>query len=1076
GTAVTVFAGEIGTISEVLSNSANYTATLACTGNGTALAGNSLTINPADTAITCTQTNTRKSAQLTLVKTWADARNGETATVTTSSFTNNASTGLSTSTGNNTTTGTAVTVYAGEVGTISEVLSNSTNYTATLACTGNTTALVGNSLTIDPADTAITCTQTNTRKSAHFTLVKTCADARNGETATVTTSSFTNNASTGLSTSTGNNTTTGTAVTVFAGEIGTISEVLSNSANYTATLACTGNGTALAGNSLTINPADTAITCTQTNTRKSAQLTLVKTWAANSIAGNTTTVSSSGFSNSASSGLSTATVLGNTTTGTAITVYAGESGTISETFGVGSASNYDAVLSCTGNATALVGSTLTVDPADTAITCTETNTRKGATLTLVKTWAANSIAGNTTTVTNSGFINNASSGLSTATALGNTTTGTAITVYAGESGTISETFGVGSAANYNAVLSCTGNTTALTGNTLTVDPADTAITCTETNTRKTATLTLVKTWAVNSIAGNTTTVTNTGFINSGSSGLSTATALGNTTTGTAITVYAGESGTITETFGVGSAANYDAVLSCTGNTTALGGNTLTVDPADTAIICTETNTRKTATLTLRKTWAANSIAGNTVTVTTSGFINSASSGLSTATTIGNTTTGSSVTVYAGESGTLSETFGIGSAANYSAALSCTGNASALVGNALTVNAADSAIVCTYTNTKTSGNTIQGKVFFDNGKGIATPHNGLQETGELGIGNITMTLTDCASTTYQTVLTDGAGAYSFTIPNSLITGTTLCVEEHQPSTLVSVTGVVGTTSGTYSLASDRTQFSLTINTNYTGVNFGDVAESQLTGTGSQTISAGTTANYIHQFIAGTEGSVTLTTAQAPSPSLSGWTSIMYLDATCDAQLNAGDTQITAPFSVIADQVVCLIQKVQSPVTATNGAMDISTVSASFAFAAPSSIVRPYSQTDTTIIMDSSLVLVKRLRQVGSCPSTGADVNPFITNNQALPNTYIEYQIQYSNPSAATLSNITVHDVTPAFTEFRSASCTTTPSSLLCATPSVGSGTAPSVGGAGDIDWILTNNPSGLGAGQSGEVRFCVRISP
>ena len=82
---------------------------------------------------------------------------------------------------------------------------------------------------------------------------------------------------------------------------------------------------------------------------------------------------------------------------------------------------------------------------------------------------------------------------------------------------------------------------------------------------------------------------------------------------------------------------------------------------------------------------------------------------------------------------------------------------------------------------------------DNGKGIATPHNGLQETGELGIGNIPMTLTDCASTTYQTVLTDGAGAYSFTIPNSLTTGTTLCVEEHQPSTLVSVTGVVGTTS-------------------------------------------------------------------------------------------------------------------------------------------------------------------------------------------------------------------------------------------------------------------------------------------
>ena len=98
--------------------------------------------------------------------------------------------------------------------------------------------------------------------------------------------------------------------------------------------------------------------------------------------------------------------------------------------------------------------------------------------------------------------------------------------------------------------------------------------------------------------------------------------------------------------------------------------------------------------------------------------------------------------------------------------------------------------------------------------------------------------------------------------------------------------------------------------------------------------------------------------------------MYLDATCDAELNAGDTQITAPISVVGDQLLCLIQKVQSPVTATNGAMNISTVSASFAFAAPSVIVRPYSQPDTTIVMDASLVLVKRLRQVSSCPSTGA----------------------------------------------------------------------------------------------------------
>ena len=161
------------------------------------MVGNALTINPADTAITCTQTNTRKSASLTLVKTWANARSGETATVTSSGFSNNPRP-LSTSTGNNTTTGTSVTVFAGESGTIGEVLSNAANYDATLSCSGNGTALVGNALTINAADTAITCTQTNTRKSASLTLVKTWANARSGETATVTSSGFSNSAANAL--------------------------------------------------------------------------------------------------------------------------------------------------------------------------------------------------------------------------------------------------------------------------------------------------------------------------------------------------------------------------------------------------------------------------------------------------------------------------------------------------------------------------------------------------------------------------------------------------------------------------------------------------------------------------------------------------------------------------------------------------------------------------------------------------------------------------------------------------------------------------------------------------------------
>ena len=165
----------------------------------------------------------------------------------------------------------------------------------------------------------------------------------------------------------------------------------------------------------------------------------------------------------------------------------------------------------------------------------------------------------------------------------------------------------------------------------------------------------------------------------------------------------------------------------------------------------------------------------------------------------------------------------------------------------------------------------------------------------------------------------------------------------------------------------------------------------------------------------------------------------------------------------------MQKVVSPSTATNGSQNISTIGASFVYTAPSAIVANFSQPDTTIIMDSGLVLVKKVREVSSCPSTGADTNLFTTNNQALPNAFIEYQIVYSNPSANVVSNIVINDMTPSFTTFRSASCRTTPSSVLCSVAS-----SPSVGGVGSLQWVLTNNPTGLGSGQSGEVRFCVRV--
>jgi trimeric autotransporter adhesin len=381
---------------------ANYGTVLSCTAGGGAtanalsgtngqVAGNKLVIGAGDAgkAIVCTYKNTRKSATLTLRKTWANALSGETATVTAASFINTASSGPSTSTGNNTTTGTAAIVYAGESSVISETGSNLANYTATLACSGNSNVLVGSTLTIAPADTAITCTQTNTRKSTTFRLAKAWgANSISNDKASIgaTTGLATN---TVLFTSTASTNTNGAFVTVFAGEVATLpaeTMTVGTLANYGTVVSCsagtlTGNDGQLSTNTLTVTPAATAaaITCTYTNTRKSASLTLRKSWVAGA-AGDTATVTSSGFISAASSGPSTSSG-NNTTTGTAITVYAAEVGSFSETGS--NLAAYGASLACTGNSIALTGSSLTIAPSDTAITCTITNT-KLPTLTLTK--------------------------------------------------------------------------------------------------------------------------------------------------------------------------------------------------------------------------------------------------------------------------------------------------------------------------------------------------------------------------------------------------------------------------------------------------------------------------------------------------------------------------------------------------------------------------------------------------------------------------------------------------------------------------------------------------------------------
>lgn len=284
---------------------------------------------------------------------------------------------------------------------------------------------------------------------------------------------------------------------------------------------------------------------------------------------------------------------------------------------------------------------------------------------------------------------------------GTTTNATAVAV-AGSTLTLTEAFTTGAAANYNSSLECRRNSdnvivaTSGTGLSRTVTmPSGTSLTCTWTNARKSATLVVRKTW-VNALTTNAVTVETAGLVNNASLA-SVANSANETDTNAAVTVYAAESATLSESFTSGSGSHYTQVLACTGNATALAGAVLTVNPADTAIVCTFTNSRIAQQLRLAKAWSG-ATSGHTASATTSG----GTANPSFSSTAPTATTGSYVTVRAGDVVTLpAETWGGGAvAALYNASVECTGGsplASGATGRTLTIQGSTTATTCTYTN-------------------------------------------------------------------------------------------------------------------------------------------------------------------------------------------------------------------------------------------------------------------------------------------------------------------------------------------------------------------------------------------
>ncbi len=206
----------------------------------------------------------------------------------------------------------------------------------------------------------------------------------------------------------------------------------------------------------------------------------------------------------------------------------------------------------------------------------------------------------------------------------------------------------------------------------------------------------------------------------------------------------------------------------------------------------------------------------------------------------------------------------------------------------------------------------------------------------------------------------------------------------------------------------------------------------------------------------------------SDSLSGngWSSSMYQDNGATPGVLDGTDSIVnggTSFVLAVGATRTLLVKVNAPLGAPIGAVDVTTLSASY-----NGGVTSVSTTDTSAVIAGLLRLQKLQALDANCdgvPDTAYSAADITTG--ATPGACIRYQITATNQGTANVTSVILSDATPAYTTYHTGSGGSAP-----AATTVGSISAPAAGSSGTI----SANIGTLTPFQSAVVTFGVRITP
>ncbi|MEJ5336865.1 MAG: DUF11 domain-containing protein [Thermus sp.] len=314
-----------------------------------------------------------------------------------------------------------------------------------------------------------------------------------------------------------------------------------------------------------------------------------------------------------------------------------------------------------------------------------------------------------------------------------------------------------------------------------------------------------------------------------------------------------------------------------------------------------------------------------------------------------------------------------------------------------------------------GTRLTGTVFYDDGEGGNTANNAVKEGAERGVAGVTVTATDGTHT--RTALTDGNGNYLLWIPYGW--GTVTLSHPTRPATGWN-DGSTAHPVGSFSDANAPTSPGAVVNLGAASSlppvlvrHFGVVRTSLLRPPQSgQTTSPGV-HTFAHTFRPGTLGTFTLDLGSG------AYAYQVRADRNCDGDFDdAGEGFSPFPLTLTVGSAwpreadgslkACALEvRALVPPGEPAGRTDVALLQGSLAWAG-SGVAEPLALTDLLTVIGGEVRLTKEVRNA-------TQGGPFGGTAQAKPGEVLEYCITYRNLGTAPVTNLTLADPIPFFSD-------------------------------------------------------------